>query len=154
MNIPDIITTPIIPITNDIFWEDTKLKIKNLEKKSVLVCTTPFTAGSEEESLLLKILEACKLSKNDYNILQLEHNEKIAWHLLRDELGVKHLVLFGIEVEQLGVTVQLMQHQTNRFNNCNWIPTATLSAIIKQPEIKAHLWNYGLKPVFIEKIYG
>lgn len=150
----NIINTPVIPSDNDAFWEADERIMKDLSPNSVLVITSPISSNSEEENLLKKILEACKLNTQDYNLIQLNEKQKISWHLLRDKLEVKTIILFGIELSQLGVNVQLMPHQTNRFNNCNWIPTASLDFIIKQPEIKAHLWNYGLKPVFVDKIYG
>jgi hypothetical protein len=150
----NIINTPVISVSNDAYWEADEGLLKDLLPKNVLIITTPVNADSAEENLLHKIIEGCKLQEESYNLIQLGKDQKIAWHLLRDKLQIKSLVLFGIETEQLGVNVQLMPHQTNRFNNCNWIPTASLDFIIQYPEIKNHLWVYGLKPVFIDKIYS
>lgn len=137
----------------DVFWDEEILKNKGLQPKPVLVIAQK-TAVPEDSILLKKIIDACKLSPEQYNLLELNENEQIAWHLLRDELNISTIILFGIEPSRLGVSIQLMPHQTNRFDNCNWIPTASMQQMAAYPEIKTHLWNYGLKPVFIDKIYS
>ena len=147
-----IINTSVITDQYDVFWDAESIKRKALKAKPVLIIT--HTGLKEEErELINKIVIACKLSDQEYNLLSLDVEERFAWHLLRDELKVSTLISFGVDLAQLGVTVQLMAHQTNRFDGCNWIPTATPAQMIAQPEIKTHLWNYGLKPVFIDKIY-
>jgi hypothetical protein len=120
----------------------------------VLVASTPFLPGSAEETQLKKMLQACQLREEDYHIVQFSDDMQIAWHALRDQLGVKSVLLLGVTPVQLGVSAQLMPHQLSRFNDCNWIVTDSLEVLIQRPEIKAHLWNYGLKPAFVDKVYG
>lgn len=148
----ELIKTPIISAANDAYWQEPG-KVKDWMPKDVLVMTTPLAAGSEEAALLTKIMEACNLQPADYNLLQPYSDEKTAWYLLKEKLNPQTLILFGILPEQLAVAAYLMQHQTNRFDDRNWIPTASLADIRQHPEIKTHLWKYGLKPVFIDKIY-
>lgn len=153
-DIPDIITTPVVPASQDVFWDHIHPVLENIEAKKVLILVQNWVKETEERPLLMKILEACKLQPANYTLLELAADEQIAWHLLREKTQAATVILFGIELQQLGVNAQLMPHQTNRFNNCNWIPTVSLAQIIQYPEIKTHLWNYGLKPVFVDKIYG
>lgn len=152
-NISNIINTAIVSDQYDIFWKDDLLKTKSLAARPVLFITAK-NENTEEEILIQKIIDACKLQSEQYNLLKLNEGEQIAWHILRDELEIRTIVLFGIEPKQLGVSVHLMPHQNNRFDNCNWIPTGSMQQMATYPEIKTHLWNYGLKPVFIDKIYS
>lgn len=150
-DLPDIINSQIISNKYDVFWTNTSEDISQLSPKSVLIVTTPFAPESEEATLLKKIILASKLDENEVNVIQFQN--EIAWHQLKDQLGVKTIILFGITPDQLGVSVQLMPHQVSRFSNTNWIVTASLKQL-EDKLIKDHLWNYGLKPVFIEKAYG
>jgi hypothetical protein len=119
-----------------------------------LVISLPLETGGAAEMQLVKMLQACQLSPDAYNLLQLEPEKKIAWHQLRDALKPKNIILLGITAEQLGIGIYFMPHQVNRFNERSWVPTLSVPELEQQPDIKKHLWNYGLKPVFVEKIYG
>lgn len=127
---------------------------QELTPKPVMIISTPYQTGSAEETQLIKMLQACKLEPADYNIIQLPEDQVVSWHILRDQLDIRTIMLLGISPEQLGVSVQLMPHQVARFNDRNWIPTSSLPELMQYAEIKSHVWNYGLKPVFIDKVYG
>jgi len=148
-----IIDTPVLSSENDSLWDENIITAFQLSPKPVLVVTDKIPDDSEKD-LLDKILAGCKINPNHINHLYLQNSQKLAWHLLKKDLDIRSIILFGVDVERFGITAQLMPHQTNRFDDCNWIPTFSLRQIIQQPEIKSHLWNYGLKPVFVDKIYG
>jgi hypothetical protein len=151
---PDIIKTKIINSKWDAFWSDASGQLENLEPRPVLVVTTPYGAGSAEETQLVKMLQACKLTPDQYHIIHFTEETMLAWHLLRDKLNPSQIIILGVSPEQLGLSVQLMPHQVSRFNDRSWIVTGTLEQLIQYNDIKTHVWNYGLKPVFIDKIYG
>jgi hypothetical protein len=151
---PDIINSQIISSKWDIFWTMGDENINSLSPRPVLVVTAPFTTGSAEETQLKKMLQACELQEDDYHIIQAQPGTGLAWHWLRDHLQIKSLILLGIEPQQLGVSAQLMPHQLSRFNDTNWIVTGSLEQLIQYPDIKGHLWKYGLKPAFVDKVYG
>ena len=153
-HISDIINSQIVSSQWDIFWSDAQSTLKDLQPRPVLVATAPFTHGSAEETQLKKMLQACQLQEEDYNIIQFGGDIKLAWHLLRDTLTVKTILLLGVSPEQLGVSAQFMPHQVSRFNGCIWIVTGSLEQLMQQQDIKGHVWNYGLKPVFIDKVFG
>ena len=149
---PDIINTPVVYNRWDAFWQSPEKH--NLQKRQVLVISTPFEANSEVGKQLQKILAACKLSEDQIQMLILNDEEEIAWHHLRDLVAPKQVVLFGIEPSLLGIIAQFMPHQVSRFNGASWLLTLSLDELMKRTEIKTHLWNYGMKPVFLDKIYG
>jgi hypothetical protein len=113
-----------------------------------------FAQGSAEEIQLKKMLQACQLQEEDYNIIQFNEDIKLAWHLLRDTLKIKTIILLGVSPDQLGVSAQFMPHQVSRFNGCVWIVTGSLEQLMQHQDIKGHVWSYGLKPVFIDKVFG
>jgi len=149
---PDIISSNIIDQKWDAFWEDRSAAMPAGERQ-VLVLSLPFLPGSPEQVQLQRMLQACQLTEHQIHILQLEPEQLIAWHQIRDAIKPKQVILLGVTTEQLGLSVYLMPHQVSRFNDCIWIPTGSLELLAQQPEIKTHLWNYGLKPVFIDKSY-
>lgn len=150
---PDIIDTEIITARWDEFWKNIP-GIDELAPKDVLVLSGTFEPGSAEETQLSKILAACNLTVGDYNLIPVPDGDLMAWYRLREQLKPKHVILFGVSPEQLGVSVYFMPHQVNRFNDASWIPTLSLQELEQNPDVKKHLWNYGLKPVFVEKAYG
>ncbi len=152
-NFPDIINTQIVSSDHDIFWIPAD-EIKDQPPRPVVVASRIFSAGSAEDTLLKKMLQACHLQEENYHVLQFRDNTSIAWHHLRDQLGVKSIILLGVLPGQLGVSAQFMPHQLSRFNDCNWIVTESAEVLVQRTEIKTHLWNYGLKPAFIDKVYG
>ncbi len=151
---PDIINTQVISDAYNQFWEDISPRIKGMDPLPDMVLSLPFETSSPAEMQLQKMLQACALAPGQYNLLQIGAQERIAWHQLRDALQPKNIILLGITTEQLGISIHFMPHQVNRFNDCSWIPTLSVPELEQQPDIKKHLWNYGLKPVFVEKIYG
>lgn len=151
-NFPDIINTPVIFSRWDAFWQSPEHH--TLEQKQVLVITTPFDEKSEVGNQLQKILAACKLSEEQIQLLVLKDEEEIAWHQLRDIVAPKQVILFGVEPSRLGISAYFMPHQVSRFNGASWMQTLSLEELMKRTEIKTHLWNYGMKPVFIDKVYG
>lgn len=151
---PHIINTQVIPDTFNDFWENIATRIAGMSPQATLVITLPLENGSAAEMQLQKMMQACQLAPGTYNVLQLAAGENIAWHQLRDALQPKQVVLLGITAAQLGISIYFMPHQVNRFNDCSWVPSLSLPELEQQPDIKKHLWNYGLKPVFVDKIYG
>ncbi|HRO41498.1 MAG TPA: hypothetical protein PL009_01595 [Flavipsychrobacter sp.] len=150
---PDVLKSDLITNDVDIFWTLPQ-DISNLKPRAVFVASASFAKGSAEETQLIKMLHACQLTEEDYNIIQFQNDTQLAWHLLRDQLQVKSVILLGVNPQQLGVSAHFMPHQLSRFNNCNWILTETLETLLSRTEIKGHLWNYGLKPAFVDKVYG
>jgi hypothetical protein len=153
-DLPNIISSKIVTNTWDTFWNDPSEFLKGLSPRPILVLSLALPKESAEETQLMKLLQACQLQEQDYNLLFLQDDTRIAWHQLKDRLQVKTVVLFGVSPEQLGVSVQFMPYQVSRFNDCSWIPAGPVNQFMDNKDIKNHLWTYGLKPVFVDKVYG
>lgn len=151
---PDIIRTSVIGQELDVFWDENPALLQEIQPRPVLILSTTFAKDSAESAQLDKMLAACKLEQQHYNLIQLKDNERCAWHRIRDTLQVKTILLLGVVPPQLGISVQFMPHQVGRFDGCSWIQTLSLHELQTKTDIKNHLWNYGLKPVFVEQVYG
>jgi hypothetical protein len=151
--LPDIIRTDIIKEEWDIFWRDTHIE-QDETAKTILIVSSPYQPGSSEETQLNKMLQACTLTAAQYRIIRLPEEENISWHRLREKLNPKVVLLVGVLPRQLGIAALLNINAPNRFNDCIWIPTLSVSELEQQPEMKKQLWISGLKPVFVDKSFG
>lgn len=140
------ISSSIIPATVDELWKEPSLPEGS---RQVLVIAQPYAAGSPEEETLLKMLTACKLSPDNYCILLLDNNERMGWPLLRERLQPRYVLLLGINPAQLGISVLFRFNETNSFNGCLWIPTASITDLNANAALKGQFWNQALKPTFV-----
>jgi len=150
---PDIIRTDIIKNEWDAFWQQITIAADDT-LKAVLVISAPYQPGSGEEVQLHKMLQACTLTTERYQTIQLEDGQNISWNQLREKLNPKAILLIGILPQQLGISALLNMNHPNHFNDCIWIPTLSIGELEKQPEMKKQLWNNGLRPVFVDKSFG
>ena len=153
-NAATIINTKIVKNTYDAYWQDVLPYTTTKLPSRVLVLVNAFSKDSNEEVLLKKMLDACKLQPNQYNIIPIPTAEKVAWHQLRDRLQPKYVFLLGIHPFQLGISAMFILNEPNRFNDCIWLPALTLNDIESNKDMKIHLWNNGMKPIFIDHKYG
>ena len=153
MNDPfSIINTPVLPQSIDAFWLDSE-NIGLLPQSSTLFVSYPFTSDAEEQ-ILQNLLRACQLGADQYVVAQLPLDHTVAWHKLKAQVNPSYVVFLGVEPSSLLIHIMMMPHQVNRFDGCAVIPTLSLSGLEEQPLIKTHCWQYGLKPVFVDKSYG
>lgn len=150
----NLIKTDIVPSKYDVYWAEISIVVKNATPKPVLVITEAYEKDSEDEKRLFKMLEASKLTAEQYNIIMLKTGEEIAWHQLRDALQPKAVFLFGVMPAQLGLSVSLKLNLPNKFNDCVWLPTLSLADLGKNEAARKQLWNEAMQPVFITKQFG
>lgn len=152
-SLPDIFNNEIIPSDIDRFWADNDPLLDHKEPRPVLVITCPLENEGKDQEQLLKMLQACRIDSTKLHILELPEQKRLAWHLIREKLNPKYVFLVGVEPEQLGMSVMLMPNQVTQFDGAVWIITWSMPVLEKNPDAKRHLWNYGLKPVFIERSF-
>ena len=150
----DIIRTSIVDPASDVFWNYTATLTKENATKPVLILVQAYPVGSADELQLQKMLGACGLKEEQYNIILLADGQKAAWHSLREELDPKVIFLIGVTPEQLGISALFQAHVPNNFNDRVWLPTLSLSELEQQPATKKQLWQSGMKPIFIDKAFG
>lgn len=147
----NIIKSKVVGSEFDVFW--TQDLITDELQKNTLVLSCPYLPGSTEEQQLLKMLQACTLTPDNYHIIQVAADQQVPWHQLRDRAQPQHVILLGITPQQLGISAWFRLHEPNRFNDCIWIPAVSLPELDKHPDAKKALWLNALKPVFVDKQY-
>ena len=150
----NIIRSVIVDPCSDSFWEDTSAITAIADVRPVLILTTPYSDDGREEIQLQKMLVASGLQPEQYNIVQIESTQKVAWHQLREKLNPKVVFLIGISPTQLGISAMFQLNIVNHFNSLLWLPTISLAGLEQNAELKKQLWVSGMKPLFVDKTYG
>ena len=143
-----LINSKIVPSAQNIFWDDLPESWRLLTPRKSLILTQPFQPGSPEHETLLKMLAACKLVPEQYHILQIEEQQQVAWHQLRNKLQPEFALILGVSPQTLGISALFRINEPNAFNDCTIIPSLSLSQLIQMQDVRTALWTQGLKPVF------
>lgn len=151
---PNIISSKIISSEWNDFWSEVKLPENINTGAKTLLLSTYFTAGGAEDTQLKKMMQACQLAETDYNVVQAEEGKVLPWHQLRSSLNPDYIVLLGITPNQLGIAAIFNFFYPTRFNDRIFIAAPSLQELEKQPDTKKQLWANGLKPAFVDKVYG
>ena len=144
----NIIKSDLISSEYDVLWADISGVVKDATPRPVLILVNAYSSGSSEGPQLLKMLEACKLVPEQYNIIQINKDQQVAWHKLRDLLDPKIVFLIGILPSQLGISSLFRINAPNHFNDTVWLPTLSITELEQRPDVKKQLWVDGIKPVF------
>lgn len=110
-----------------------------------LVLISPPVNKTDENQQLGKILSACKLQNNDYMISSLTKD----WSFYRNSDSIKEVILFGVDENDLNISIQLKENQLVKFDNRIWIKTVSIHEMMKNQAIKNTLWQQALKPHFV-----
>ncbi len=146
---PRIINTEIIDTETDVFWYNNSVSHETIATKNVLILTKKI-GNQQEQEQLDKILSACKLSADIYNIVQLDESEKRAWHQLKEAAHPSVVILFGVHPSTLGISALFRLNWLNNFDSVSWVPTLSLAELEQQPQAKKDLWTNALKPLFAD----
>ena len=149
----NLIKTDVVSAEYDTLWNDISTVAKDAGPKPVLILVNAYAPESTDGQQLTKMLEACKLKPEQYNIVQLNDQQQIAWYKLREQLDPKVIFLIGILPSQLGISSLFKINAPNHFNDRIWLATLSLSELEKHPEAKKQLWADGMKPVLADKSY-
>jgi hypothetical protein len=146
----NIIKTEIIDPETDIFWTTSTNIGDAITGGKPLIVSLQYLPGSADDVQLKKILDACKLDTDAYNILQIAAEEKIAWHILKNKYAPTTVLLFGVHPQQLGIAALFRLNGINNFDSTTIIPTLSLQQLEQLPQAKKDLWVNALKPLFAD----
>jgi hypothetical protein len=150
----NIIKSDIVLPQYDELWDDVSPLLNGATPKPVLVLVNKFAENSQEAAQLQKMLDGCLLTAAQYNVVPLDEGQYAAWHQLRTALHPKIIFMIGILPAQLGISAMFQINMPNRFSDCIWLPTLSITELERQPNVKSQLWNNGMKPVLKDKSYG
>lgn len=109
-----------------------------------LVFIPAYNNREEEEVQLHKILKACTLQPEDYAIIMGQNS----WLDFRELPGVKHVLLFGISEEDLGIMIKMPLNTVISFDEKYWVRTYAIANLMSNQHAKNELWQQALKPHF------
>lgn len=150
----NIITTNIITDHNDGIWNPLPINISNLPQKPVLVITNDMEIGGEEYTILMKMLNGCKLLPEQYNHVQIANEDHVSWSQLHHKLNPFIVLILGVLPSRLGVFALFKINEPNHYDGTIWLPTIRVSDVVKDVNFKSFLWESGMKPLFINKEEG
>jgi len=151
----NIIKSDIVLPQYDDLWDDVSPLLNGATPKPILVLVNKFAENSPEPAQLQKMLDGCKLTAAQYNVVQLANGQYAAWHQLRTALKPKIVFMIGILPAQLGISAMFQINMPNRFSDCIWLPTLSLPELNRiGDDVKKPLWNNGMHPIFVSKAYG
>lgn len=148
---PAILNTPIINNEWDLFWQELPQQLAD-GNRPLLIISAVFDDLMQAQ--LQKMLQACAITTEQYIVIQLQPEDKIAWNKLKEKLAPKAVLLLGVLPSNLGISAMFHLFAPNSFDNCIWICSPSLQELEQQPEHKKLLWQNGLKPVFVDKSIG
>jgi hypothetical protein len=150
----NIINTKIITAEYDDFWKNLTPMLSTLVPKPILIICNFFADGSAEEQQLKKMMDGSKLNAENYNILRINEGQKVAWHQVKEILNPKVIFLIGVLPTQLGISSLFKINEPNSFNDRVWLPSYSLKELDVHADVKKQLWQNGMKPIFVDKLYG
>lgn len=150
----NVLRSDLVTSGYDVYWDEDAPLLKNALPKSVLVVVADWERGETDAAQMKKMLEACQLKPEQYNVVQIKDSDKISWKQLNRSFNPTIVFLIGVMPATLGVPVLFKLNEPNNFNEKIWVPTISISELDKFAEVKKQLWLNGMKPVFIDKKYG
>jgi hypothetical protein len=147
----NIIKSDIIGETINDFWKNDYDFSRYDSHKPVLVISLVYEKGSVEENAILKIVQACKLSDDSYQIMQLHSEDKLLWATIKERINAQAVILLGVHPQQLGISALFSLNDINHYASCVFIPALWVTQMEQEPELKRQLWTQALKPYFIDQ---
>ncbi|HTJ12427.1 MAG TPA: hypothetical protein VL547_10400 [Dinghuibacter sp.] len=89
---------------------------------------------------LLSVLEACKLSMADVALVNLAGEDNRSLESIAGELGSRQVLLFGIEVSELGLPMVFPEYQVQPHGNRTYLAADDLARISAERTLKGRLW--------------
>jgi len=116
-------------------------------KKNVLIVLNK-DEYSNHLDLVQKIIGAIGLNVHqDCAIYQLAEENYVKFSDIKSTIDIEKAIFFGIELDKLGLQIELKQNKIIRFSNTLILKTFTLSELQIDNQKKRTLWN-ALKSLF------
>lgn len=111
--------------------------------KNVLIIVNESNAmhlQDEDLNLLLKILNACKLSMADIALLNFHKNSSADFPGLNNVFNPSTILLFGITPTELDFPLNFPHFQLQAYNGQHYLGSPSLKSLSKDDTLKKQLW--------------
>jgi hypothetical protein len=119
------------------------LKYLGENREHILILVhDPSAVFLEEKSFqfLLSVLEACKLSMASVALVNLATPGSRSPETIADELGSTQVLLFGMDMEVLGLPMVFPIYQVQPHGRRTYLGADALSRIVEERTLKGRLW--------------
>lgn len=120
--------------------------LKGSFQQKILILISKDDNLPENQQLLEKMLQACKLQEADYQIAMLPDTSHVLSTI--NQLQPETVLLFGLHLNNEAFNAQKKLYAPFRFNNIKFLLSNTLREVSTTPALKSSLWTTGLKPLF------
>lgn len=121
------------------------ITLDSIDENITTVIYLPNDCSAEDKTQINKILNACQLDQ--HQVFMIENNAP--WHTIRSCTHIKHIILFDVKPQAIGINIEIPIHFPLSFDERTWIATIHPAQLQADPNAKAALWKNGLKPHFI-----
>lgn len=143
----NVINTDIVYSSCDVFWNELPERVTRLRPAKVLVIGT----AEDAEPRVQRMLDACKLAPEEYNLVFLAPEERVSWHKLKAFFQPTVVFLIGVMPAQLGVLSLFRLHEINRYDDLVLLPTRSIAYLDQHESEKKHLWTNSMKPLLLDR---
>jgi len=143
----ELFSTPVIPASVDAFWELPESETILADRRMLVICR-PYQKGSQAAITLAKMMEACRLSPDDYAVLEVPQGQTLSWSLIRGQSDAGVVLLLGVMPAELGIQAMFAFNRPNAFSGALFIPGLALEQLLADGNSRKELWESGLKPAF------
>ncbi|MBX2907772.1 MAG: hypothetical protein KF744_17130 [Taibaiella sp.] len=145
----NVINTDIVYSSCDVFWNELPEQMAGLKPAKVLVIGTT----EDAEPRVRRMLDACKLAPEEYNLVFLGPDEHVSWHKLKAFFQPAVVFLIGVLPSQLGVSSLFRLHDINRYDELVLLPTRSIAYLDQHESEKKHLWSNSMKPLLLDRSF-
>lgn len=139
----------LLPIYTETLYEeipaDSYVVLKESPEAHVLICVDQKDMTPETETMLQKMLTACRLGPKAVTILGVQGD--FSPTLLR-RFQTEYILFFGVQIRSEVFRWGKSLNKPFRFHERKWLFSYSLSDIHAQAPLKAELWTNGLKVLF------
>jgi len=125
---------------------DTAFAALNVEADKQAVIVTSAKISDEQATMLNNILKACKISKNDVQVIEIQSSERIR---LQDVLNATatNFIFFGLPPKSIAGNFNYKLYNAMQVKNKQLVFSNSFARLDKEVELKKFLWN-ALKVMF------
>jgi hypothetical protein len=115
------------------------------EKKILIVC---LQSDQNEANMMTfeKMMASCKLQEADYGLVFINQHEEALEAL--QQFRPESAILFGLALQNDHVQINKTPYKPFRYHQMRILQSDSLTLLNQKPELKAALWNQGLKVLF------
>jgi hypothetical protein len=118
-------------------------QVKTLKKSKVVVLFKHQNKNmpANEYDLLVKMLEACKLSVNEVGLINQQYHDCTSFLAIKEQTNARIIISFGIIAPKMNLSIHLPAYTITTFADVQLLLAHPLASIAKDKTKKIALWQ-------------